>query len=68
LYSTEKAIEVAIEAMQSLGGNGYINGISLSLDASAFSLKHKQSIRWGESSGTRGCTLSGLEHKKSAAC
>ncbi|KAJ7286355.1 acyl-CoA dehydrogenase NM domain-like protein [Mycena rebaudengoi] len=25
LYSTEKAIEVAIEAMQSLGGNGYIN-------------------------------------------
>ncbi|KAJ7940167.1 acyl-CoA dehydrogenase NM domain-like protein [Mycena leptocephala] len=25
LYSTEKAIEVAIEGMQSLGGNGYIN-------------------------------------------
>ncbi|KAF8205669.1 acyl-CoA dehydrogenase/oxidase [Mycena galopus ATCC 62051] len=25
LYSTDKAIEVAIEAMQSLGGNGYIN-------------------------------------------
>ncbi|KAJ7681744.1 acyl-CoA dehydrogenase NM domain-like protein [Mycena rosella] len=25
LYSTEKAIEVALEAMQSLGGNGYIN-------------------------------------------
>ncbi|KAJ7137808.1 acyl-CoA dehydrogenase NM domain-like protein [Mycena epipterygia] len=25
LYSTEKAIEVAVEAMQSLGGNGYIN-------------------------------------------
>ncbi|KAF7329495.1 Isovaleryl-CoA dehydrogenase [Mycena kentingensis (nom. inval.)] len=27
LYSTEKAIEVAIEAQQCLGGNGYINGI-----------------------------------------
>jgi len=26
LYSTEKAVEVALEAMQSLGGNGYING------------------------------------------
>jgi len=25
LYSTERAIEVAIEAMQCLGGNGYIN-------------------------------------------
>jgi len=25
LYSTEKAVEVALEAMQSLGGNGYIN-------------------------------------------
>ncbi|VDB82767.1 unnamed protein product [Peniophora sp. CBMAI 1063] len=25
LYSTEKSIEVALEAMQSLGGNGYIN-------------------------------------------
>ncbi|KAG1877666.1 acyl-CoA dehydrogenase NM domain-like protein [Suillus subalutaceus] len=25
LYSTEKAIEVALEAMQCLGGNGYIN-------------------------------------------
>lgn len=29
LYSTEKAIEVAIEGMQSLGGNGYINGESV---------------------------------------
>ena len=26
LYSTEKAIEVALEAQQCLGGNGYING------------------------------------------
>jgi len=26
LYSTERAIEVALEAMQCLGGNGYING------------------------------------------
>jgi isovaleryl-CoA dehydrogenase len=26
LYSTEKAVEVALEAMQCLGGNGYING------------------------------------------
>jgi len=26
LYSTEKAVEVASEAMQCLGGNGYING------------------------------------------
>jgi len=25
LYSTEKAVEVALEAMQCLGGNGYIN-------------------------------------------
>lgn len=28
LYSTEKAIEVAQEGMQCLGGNGYINGKS----------------------------------------
>jgi isovaleryl-CoA dehydrogenase len=27
LYTTEKAVEVASEAMQSLGGNGYINGM-----------------------------------------
>jgi isovaleryl-CoA dehydrogenase len=26
LYSTEKAIDIALEAMQCLGGNGYING------------------------------------------
>lgn len=26
LYSTERAIEVAMEGMQCLGGNGYING------------------------------------------
>lgn len=26
MYSTEKAVEVALEAMQCLGGNGYING------------------------------------------
>ena len=31
LYSTEKAIEVALEGMQCLGGNGYINGQSLDL-------------------------------------
>ena len=27
LYSTEKAVEVALEGMQCFGGNGYINGI-----------------------------------------
>jgi alkylation response protein AidB-like acyl-CoA dehydrogenase len=26
LYSSDRAVEVAIEAMQCLGGNGYING------------------------------------------
>jgi len=26
LYSTERAVEVALEGMQCLGGNGYING------------------------------------------
>ena len=26
LYSTENAVQVALEAMQCLGGNGYING------------------------------------------
>jgi len=26
LYSTDRAIEVAMEGMQCLGGNGYING------------------------------------------
>jgi alkylation response protein AidB-like acyl-CoA dehydrogenase len=26
LYSTDKAIEISLEAMQCLGGNGYING------------------------------------------
>ena len=26
MYSTEKAVEVALEGMQCLGGNGYING------------------------------------------
>lgn len=28
LYSTERAIEVAMEGQQCLGGNGYINGLS----------------------------------------
>ena len=28
LYSTERAVEVALEAMQCFGGNGYINGRS----------------------------------------
>ncbi len=27
LYSTEKAVEIALEGMQCLGGNGYINGM-----------------------------------------
>ena len=27
LYATEKGVEVALEAMQCLGGNGYINGL-----------------------------------------
>jgi isovaleryl-CoA dehydrogenase len=27
LYSTEKAVEVTLEAMQCLGGNGYVNGL-----------------------------------------
>lgn len=27
LYSTEKAVEVALEGMQCFGGNGYINGM-----------------------------------------
>ena len=27
LYSTDRAIEVAMEGMQCLGGNGYINGL-----------------------------------------
>ena len=31
LYSTEKAVEVALEGMQCLGGNGYINGKCLLL-------------------------------------
>ena len=27
LYSSDRAVEVAMEAQQSLGGNGYINGV-----------------------------------------
>ena len=27
LYATEKGVEVTLEAMQCLGGNGYINGL-----------------------------------------
>ena len=30
LYSSDRAVEVAMDAMQCLGGNGYINGASLS--------------------------------------
>ena len=40
LYSTEKSIEVALEAMQSLGGNGYINGMWSLARRSAHRLSH----------------------------
>lgn len=32
LYSTDRAIEVAMEGMQCLGGNGYINGLCCYVD------------------------------------
>lgn len=38
LYSTEKSVEVALEAMQCLGGNGYINGLCGSTSSLARSL------------------------------
>ena len=43
LYSSDRAVEVASEAMQSLGGNGYINGVSLALSYSlTLSGKHRR--------------------------
>ncbi|KAK0496876.1 acyl-CoA dehydrogenase/oxidase [Armillaria luteobubalina] len=38
LYSTEKAVEVALEGMQCLGGNGYVNGMYLCVRPSHSSL------------------------------
>jgi isovaleryl-CoA dehydrogenase len=48
LYSTEKAVEVALEAMQCLGGNGYINGTSsfAAEPTSQNALTGGQTIRW----------------------
>src|ERR1700761_811186 len=46
LYSTEKAIEVALEAMQCLGGNGYINGSSVvPVTAKSWNKRHSYSIK-----------------------
>lgn len=51
LYSTERAIEVAMEGMQCLGGNGYINGqccriaISTSIFEKFFRVPHGQDIK-----------------------
>jgi isovaleryl-CoA dehydrogenase len=36
LYATDKAVEVALEGMQCLGGNGYINGMSYKLAPSPY--------------------------------
>jgi isovaleryl-CoA dehydrogenase len=36
MYSTDKAIEIALESMQCLGGNGYINGMFLYSPLSPF--------------------------------
>ena len=45
LYSTEKAVEVASEAMQCLGGNGYINGKEALRPLTARSAEGNQKFR-----------------------
>lgn len=40
LYTTDRAIEVAMEAMQCLGGNGYINGMGIFTSAYLVRLIH----------------------------
>ena len=56
LYSTEKAVEVASEAMQCLGGNGYINGSYMHLLLLVGFLTFFQNIRLGGSFEMLGCT------------
>jgi len=68
LYSTEKAVEVALEAMQCLGGNGYINGKNDFDGAFVRADLQVQITRWVEYCGIRGSTLSGQVHRRSGAC
>lgn len=68
MYSTEKAVEVALEAMQCLGGNGYINGKNAFDSTLVRADWQVQITQWVEYCGIRGSTLSGLEHRKSDAC
>jgi hypothetical protein len=71
LYSTEKAVEVALEAMQCLGGNGYINGhyyLSNTLLGSLSPLLVLQIIQQDVFCEMRDCILLALGLKKSDAC
>lgn len=68
LYSTEKAVEVALEAMQCLGGNGYINGENPLDSAFLRADLQVQITLWVEYSEIRGSTLWGPAHKRSGAC
>lgn len=70
LYSTEKSIEVALEAMQCLGGNGYING-SCSVPLLCFLgclILASQITRLEDTFVMHVCTPLVLEPKKFAAC
>jgi isovaleryl-CoA dehydrogenase len=71
LYATEKAVEVALEGMQCLGGNGYINGefrsdVIYNVDKRGITCK--QIIQWVVSSGILACTLSEPAVKKFVEC
>jgi len=69
MYSTEKAVEVALEAMQCLGGNGYING------SQRFIFRHLarflmsfQITQLGDSSETHACTPLVQARRRSGEC
>ena len=69
LYSTEKAVEVTLEAMQCLGGNGYING------SQRFIFRHVtgflmgfQSTQLGGSCETHACTPLVQARRRSGEC
>src|ERR1700761_3427309 len=72
LYSTEKAIEVALEAMQCLGGSGYINGSSLLQETAELRDKrHSYSAKTTLPDAycvTRGFTQLELARRRSGGC
>ena len=75
LYSSDRAVEVALDAMQCLGGNGYINGtygvssrLHCTTAALTLSFHNLQNTRLAGSSATRGFTPSARARKRSDEC